>query len=84
MIGDLELTLCFSFCGSGHFNRSMRLLARKNGWSLSQHNLSIDVVRDPTDNDKKLHDGTKLLMLNEHDIFAILGLPYQPPHKRNA
>eukprot|EP00049_Salpingoeca_infusionum_P003592 m.68178 g.68178 ORF g.68178 m.68178 type:complete len:695 (+) comp12188_c0_seq1:205-2289(+) len=72
------------FTGSGHFNRSMRLLARKCGWSLSQHSFNIGVVRDRKDKAKKLGDGIMIPMKSEQDVFAVLGLEYQPPSKRNA
>jgi hypothetical protein len=42
------------------FNRSMRLKARKLGFSLNQRGLWEDVIRDPTDRQKKLHKGRTL------------------------
>lgn len=49
---------CSSFrLYSAQFNRSMRLKANKMGYSLNQRGLYKDVIRDPSDRRKKLHDG---------------------------
>eukprot|EP00043_Microstomoeca_roanoka_P007520 m.72381 g.72381 ORF g.72381 m.72381 type:complete len:594 (+) comp13855_c1_seq3:199-1980(+) len=72
------------FTGSAHFNRSMRLLARKTGWYLSQHCINWGVIRDLIDKDKKLGDGKSIPVKSEHDIFALLALKYRPPWERNA
>lgn len=65
------------FTGSDHFNRSMRLWAKKNGMSLSEHalvrRLSEDMKGDPLPN-----------IDTEEEIFAALGLRYIPPEERNV
>lgn len=62
------------FTGSGHFNRSMRLWARKNGYQLSDHHLvrrfTDDLLGDP------------IAVKSEQDIFRALGLEYKPPEDR--
>eukprot|EP00056_Hartaetosiga_gracilis_P018435 m.761 g.761 ORF g.761 m.761 type:complete len:208 (+) comp673_c0_seq1:41-664(+) len=69
------------FTGSGHFNRSMRLLARKNGWSLNQHALKVRVIRKKN---VKLAEGDVVPVRSEHDIFALLAISYRDPCERNA
>jgi hypothetical protein len=48
---DVWISYCYQF------NRSMRLKARKLGFSLNQRGLWEGVIRDPTDRQKKLHKG---------------------------
>ncbi|EDQ84553.1 uncharacterized protein MONBRDRAFT_39216 [Monosiga brevicollis MX1] len=72
------------FAGSGTFNRSMRLLARKANWSLNQRHLMVAVKRDREDANTKTFAGFVVPCLDEYDIFAWLGIEYQPPHLRNA
>lgn len=45
--------------GTLQFNRSMRLKANKMGYSLNQRGLYGKVIRDPSDRQKKLNNGTK-------------------------
>eukprot|EP01128_Nolandella_sp_AFSM9_P012784 TRINITY_DN9612_c0_g1_i1.p1 TRINITY_DN9612_c0_g1~~TRINITY_DN9612_c0_g1_i1.p1 ORF type:complete len:645 (-),score=84.38 TRINITY_DN9612_c0_g1_i1:17-1951(-) len=66
------------FTGSGHFNRSMRLWARKNGYSLSEHSL---VRRYGTGKDDQKGDPIPGLT-SERAVFDILGWEYKPPHQR--
>ncbi|GAM27101.1 hypothetical protein SAMD00019534_102760 [Acytostelium subglobosum LB1] len=67
------------FTGSDHFNRSMRLWARKNGFSLSSSHL---VRRWGTgDNEVK---GDPIEAATERDIFLLLGLEYKEPHEREV
>lgn len=68
------------FTGSDYFNRSMRLLAKKNGMSLSEHSLNKDVVRKGSD---KIFEGTPLPVFSERDVFDYLGLDYREPHERD-
>jgi len=63
------------FTGSGHFNRSIRLWARKCGMSLSEHSL---VRRYPGD-----EKGEPIPIKNEIDIFKVLGLEYKNPEERD-
>ncbi|EFA86286.1 hypothetical protein PPL_00073 [Heterostelium album PN500] len=65
------------FTGSDHFNRSMRLWARKNGFSLSESHL---VRRWGTAQDEI--KGEPIPAANERDIFQLLGLEYKEPHQR--
>ncbi|KAF8322130.1 Nucleotidyltransferase [Clavulina sp. PMI_390] len=68
------------FTGDDIFNRSMRLLARKQGYSLNQRGLFAGVVR----NSKgiKLNNGTIICSATEREIFDKLGVPWQEPHER--
>jgi DNA polymerase lambda len=68
------------FTGSAHFNRSMRLLARRMGMSLSEHSLNKNVIRKGTE---KLNNGEKLNMLTEECIFKCLNLTYRSPEERD-
>eukprot|EP00123_Amoebidium_parasiticum_P008345 comp18744_c0_seq1/m.20555 comp18744_c0_seq1/g.20555 ORF comp18744_c0_seq1/g.20555 comp18744_c0_seq1/m.20555 type:complete len:723 (-) comp18744_c0_seq1:303-2471(-) len=70
------------FTGSGYFNRSMRLLAKKKGMSLSQHSLNVGVVR--ARNGDKLNEGTPIHTPTEESVFDALGLQYLPPSQRDA
>lgn len=64
------------FTGSGHFNRSMRLWARKNGYQLSDHYIvkryTEDLLGDP------------IPVRTEEDVFNILGLDYKRPEERDV
>lgn len=64
-----------SFTGSGHFNRSMRLWARKNGYSLSDHSIVKRFTEDLT--------GDPIPVQTEEDIFKVLGLEYKTPEQRD-
>ena len=68
------------FTGSDYFNRSMRLLAKKNGMSLSEHSLNTGVIRKGSE---KIFDGTPLPVFSEKDVFDYLGLEYREPHERD-
>lgn len=68
------------FTGSDYFNRSMRLLAKKNGMSLSEHSLNTGVVRH---GGEKVFEGTPLPVNSEKDIFRYLGLDYRIPEERD-
>lgn len=68
------------FTGSDHFNRSMRLFARKKGYSLSDKALKR-VVRA---NGKKLSLGESVTCTSEVDVFIALGLDYKDPLERNC
>ncbi|KAJ3111173.1 hypothetical protein HK100_002779, partial [Physocladia obscura] len=61
------------FTGNEEFNRGIRLLARKTGYSLSQKGLF-----------KKGTDGSKTLVASrtEQEIFDILGVPWKPAEER--
>ncbi|KAI9330097.1 hypothetical protein BDR26DRAFT_871829 [Obelidium mucronatum] len=62
------------FSSNQEFNRCIRLLARKKGYSLNQHGLY-----------KKEANGVKTLVASrtEQEIFSILGVPWKPPTERN-
>lgn len=68
------------FTGSDYFNRSMRLLAKKNGMSLSEHSLNQGVIRKGSE---KIFEGTPLPVFTEKDVFDYLGLEYREPHERD-
>ena len=67
------------FTGSDYFNRSVRLYAQKQGFSLSDKELR-PVVRARGD---KVHEGAGIECATERDIFVALGLPYRHPHERD-
>ncbi|XP_009276086.1 PREDICTED: DNA polymerase lambda isoform X2 [Aptenodytes forsteri] len=69
------------FTGSAHFNRSMRALAKTKGMSLSEHALSLAVVRGP--GGVKVASGHTLPTPTERDVFIQLGLPYREPSERD-
>lgn len=68
------------FTGSAHFNRSMRLLARKMGMSLSEHSLNKNVARRGTE---KVNTGERLLTPTEESVFKLLGIAYRKPEERD-
>ncbi|EGG17220.1 phosphatase tensin type domain-containing protein [Cavenderia fasciculata] len=67
------------FTGSDHFNRSMRLWARRNGFSLSESHL----VRRMGKNENEIK-GDPIHASCEKDIFALLGLEYRHPQDREV
>ena len=69
------------FSGSGIFNRSMRLMARKNSMGLNQRHFAVGVKRK---GEAKLIKGYVVPCVTEEDVFALLGIEYQPVHLRNA
>uniref|UniRef100_A0A5F9CEU8 DNA polymerase n=1 Tax=Oryctolagus cuniculus TaxID=9986 RepID=A0A5F9CEU8_RABIT len=69
------------FTGSAHFNRSMRALAKTKGMSLSEHTLSMAVVRNSRG--CKVAPGQALPTPTEKDVFRLLGLPYREPAERD-
>lgn len=68
------------FTGSDHFNRSMRLFANKNGWSLSDRALA----RMMRVNGTKVRLGDSVICESEVDVFIALGLEYKDPTERNC
>ncbi|KAG5361506.1 DNA polymerase lambda [Yarrowia sp. C11] len=70
------------FTGNVLFNRSIRLLANKKGYSLNQHGLYGGVLRAAKGS--KLNDGYLVEGESEHRIFEILGVPYWEPWERNV
>ncbi|EDO35929.1 predicted protein [Nematostella vectensis] len=68
------------FTGSDHFNRSIRLLAKKNGMSLSNHALKTGVVRK---DGAKIYDGSTVTVNSERELFDLLGLEYREPQERD-
>lgn len=69
-----------AFTGSAHFNRSMRLLARRKGMSLNDHGLYADVCRTA---EEKIGNGRPLHTPTEESVFQHLGLEYRPPEERD-
>lgn len=71
------------FTGSDHFNRSMRLYAKRRGFHLSDKGLYYQ-QRIPYFSNIPYRIGEYLHCDTEEDIFAILGLPYKTPAERNV
>ena len=68
------------FTGSGFFNRSMRVWARRRmGMALNDHGLfrSLDKTFKKTVNDR-----LPIECASEREVFDILGLVYKEPHER--
>ncbi|KAJ3850719.1 DNA polymerase lambda [Lentinula lateritia] len=70
------------YTGDDMFNRSMRLLASKMGYSLNQRGLYAGVVRDPRNRTVKLNTGNLIASETEEQIFKALGVPWREPHER--
>ncbi|KWU41429.1 hypothetical protein RHOSPDRAFT_10727, partial [Rhodotorula sp. JG-1b] len=69
------------FTGDDHFNRSIRLKARKHGYRLNQRGLYENVSRDRKG--EKLTEGTLVLGIRtERDIFKKLCVPWREPTLR--
>ncbi|GJN87149.1 hypothetical protein Rhopal_000094-T1 [Rhodotorula paludigena] len=69
------------FTGNDHFNRSIRLKARRHGYRLNQHGLYKDVSRDRKG--EKLTEGTLVPGIRtERDIFRVLKVPWSEPEMR--
>lgn len=70
------------FSSGSHFNRSLRLKARRHGYRLNQRGLYKDVARDRQG--LKLTEGTLVKGIKtERDIFRVLNVPWRPPEERN-
>lgn len=67
------------FTGNDLFNRSMRLLARRKGYSLSEKGLFVGTLRD---RQVKVTQGTNTGAETEEEIFEMLGVPYRRPEDR--
>ncbi|KAJ3762525.1 hypothetical protein EV360DRAFT_35487 [Lentinula raphanica] len=70
------------YTGDDMFNRSMRLLSNKMGYSLNQRGLYAGVVRDPRNRTVKLNTGNLIASETEEQIFKKLGVPWREPHER--
>lgn len=69
------------FTGSDHFNRSMRLFAKKKGFSLSD----LGLLPATRVGKVRAHVGTKSVRAStEADVFSALGLRYVPPDRREV
>ena len=73
------------FTGSAHFNRSMRLFARKKGFSLSDKGLHPVIAQNFGQNGKESDKfvGESIPCDSEKEIFEALHLPYRLPSERN-
>ncbi|KAL4432102.1 hypothetical protein ABPG74_014356 [Tetrahymena malaccensis] len=69
------------FTGSDYFNRSMRLFARKKGYSLSDHGL---YAVNRIDNKTKITSSLAIPCYTEEEVFAALNLEYKPPYMRSV
>ena len=70
------------FTGNDIFNRSIRLLASKQGMRLNQHGLYKDVMR--ARHRERITQGTLVEGQSEQRILKILGVPWRPPEDRNC
>ncbi|MCJ1273731.1 hypothetical protein MMC21_001524 [Puttea exsequens] len=68
------------FTGNDNFNRSIRLLASKQGMRLNQRGLWKDVIHGP--NRARITQGSLMEGKDERRIFELLGVPWRPPHHR--
>ncbi|KIR24693.1 DNA polymerase lambda subunit [Cryptococcus deuterogattii 99/473] len=68
------------FTGNELFNRSLRLYARKLGYSLNQRGLYRNVVR--AKDGTKVLEGDRVASRTEEEIFHELGLRWRHPHHR--
>lgn len=69
------------FTGSDYFNRSMRLFARKKGYSLSDHGLyPVQRLSKST----KVAAGLAIMCYTEEQVFKALNLEYKPPNMRSV
>lgn len=68
------------FTGSDYFNRSMRLFARKKGYTLSDHGL-YPAYRNKQE---KVWKGENIPCYSEEDVFKALGLQYRAPNEREV
>jgi DNA polymerase/3'-5' exonuclease PolX len=70
-----------TFTGSGIFNRSMRLKARKMGYTLSHKGLTRVLHRWGKSGKEVL--GSSIHVRSEADIFRFLGIPFKIPSERD-
>lgn len=73
-------TALLYFTGNDLFNRSMRLLARKKGYTLNEKALMRGALRDR--NGIKITQGQNTGAQTEEDVFRILGIPFRRPEER--
>ncbi|ORY31676.1 hypothetical protein BCR39DRAFT_465497 [Naematelia encephala] len=74
--GNISDILCLK-----QFNRSLRLYARKKGYSLNQRGLYVGVIRDK--GGLKMTEGEfAVITKTEQEIFDVLGLRWRHPHLR--
>jgi DNA polymerase/3'-5' exonuclease PolX len=69
------------FTGSAHFNRSMRLWAKRHNIKLEDYGMR-EVIRDAKGH--TIHKGKKLECRTERDVFRHLGLNWMEPTQRNG
>ncbi|KAL0206806.1 hypothetical protein P9112_012517 [Eukaryota sp. TZLM1-RC] len=73
--------------GSGHFNRSLRYLARRRGYSLSNKSLAERSTKEQSDEVCKLTRTcleSELVFSSEEEVFKFFNLPYIKPELRNG
>jgi DNA polymerase lambda len=68
------------FTGSDYFNRSMRLFARKKGFSLSDRGL-FPAFRVKN---QKVWEGQNIPCYTEEEVFKVLGLEFRTPEERDV
>mmetsp|Transcript_8832 Transcript_8832/g.17146 ORF Transcript_8832/g.17146 Transcript_8832/m.17146 type:complete len:513 (+) Transcript_8832:75-1613(+) len=67
------------FTGSAHFNRSLRLFAKKKGFRLSDEGY-FSAVRTKGET---MHSSLSAVCYTEADIFALFGMNYKTPEERD-
>lgn len=71
------------FTGNDIFNRSLRALAKRKGFTLSQNGL-YEAFRHGVKKGDPAKKGRLVAAATELDIFEALGVPYRPPSERNV
>lgn len=73
-------TAVLYFTGSQYFNRSMRFLAQKKGYTLNDH--SLCKCRRDSKGDK-IWIGEPVPCFTEKDVFKELKIPFKEPWERD-
>ena len=71
------------FTGGTHFNRSLRLLAKELGYTLSDQGLAQCKRSGDNNSGPRVWTGPSLAAATEEEVFAALGVPYCAPECRD-